>query len=103
MGIFTAFSVFISLILTNSYIATVLPMIIYVLTSAVDLPILINPHRIYSGNNYIIHILARSNEDNFSPLAMLYPFIFAAMLLTVLSFASFSVIAKKYEANSDLR
>lgn len=103
MGIFIAFSVLISLKITNSYIAAVLPMIIFILTRTVELPILMSPHHIYSGSNYIIHILAPDNKDNFSPIAMIYPFVFTGIVLIILSFISYFVIKRKYELSSDLR
>lgn len=107
MGIFTAGSVMISVKITNSYIATVCPMILYLLVtntlSLLNAPIWLNPYNVLSGNAYLISVFSPNSKENFSVISMLYPFIYTAIFIIIFVSAAHFWIKHKYEKSSDLR
>ena len=107
VGIFSALAVLVSVIITNSYIATVSPMILYIFITNfmnfLNIPRIANPYYIFSGGHYVFSDLTPNSADNFSIISMAYPFVYALCVVAIIAMAALFGINRKYEKNSDLR
>lgn len=111
MGLFSALATMLSTVLTNSYITIIMPLVLYeiisTLCSVLHAPMLSHPYYVFSGSNTVFRILHPSREldaeSNFSVISMLYPLIYLAVCLAIITIISHFLIKRKYENNSDIR
>ncbi len=100
VGVFSAGAVLISVLITNQYIAVVSSMVLYTVLSNVFTilhgPRLLNVWFVFGVVSFINEIEEQVTE-NFSVVSMLYPFIFAAVMLMIFITASYFLIKRKYE------
>lgn len=101
MGIFSALATMLSVKITNVYSVIVSSMILYLLVtnllSIFKAPFMLNPYNIFDGSNNIIRVLSPGNEENFTVISMLYPFIYTVIVLAIISIISYFWIRKKCE------
>lgn len=106
VGVFSAGAVFISVIITNSYIAVVSSMVLYTVLAAIPSilngPPLLNVFYVFSPSGYVRQEMQPELAENFSVISMLYPFFFAAVMLAIFITASYFLIKQKYSKKSDL-
>lgn len=111
MGLFSALATMLSAIFTNSYITVIIPLLMYEIISTLfgvlSVPLLLNPHYVFGNGVTVIMLLHPSRditaENNFSVISMLYPLIYLAVCLTIITIVSYFLIKRKYEKNSDIR
>lgn len=105
VGVFSAGAVFISVLITNQYIAVVSSMVLYTVLSNVFTilhgPRLLNVWFVFGVANFIKEF-DKEAAENFLIISMLYPFIFAAVMLMIFIIASHFLIKRKYEKKTDL-
>lgn len=105
VGVFSAGAVFISVLITNQYIAVVSSMVLYTVLSNVFTilhgPALLNVWFVF-GTVSFINQMEEQVTENFSVISMLYPFIFAVVMLMIFITASYFLIKRKYEKKTDL-
>lgn len=101
MGIFSALATMLSVKITNVYSVIVSSMILYLLVTNLltifKVPFILNPYNIFDGLNNVIHVLSPDNEENFTVISMLYPFIYTVIVLVIISVVSCFWIRKKCE------
>ncbi len=111
MGLFSALATMLSAVFTNSYITIIMPLVLYeiisTLCSILHAPLLSHPYYVFSGSNTVFRILhplcELEAESNFSVISMLYPLVYLAVCLTIITIISHFLIKQKYEKNSDIR
>ena len=111
MGLFSALATMVSAVLTNPYITIIMPLLMYeiisTLCSILSVPLLINPHYVFSAGNTVIMLLHPSRaitaENNFTVISMLYPLIYLSVCLTIITIIFHFLIKRKYEKNLDIR
>ncbi len=108
-GLFSALSVMISIIITNSYITLVMPLLLFeVITNILSFlkaPLILNPYYIYVHGSQWSQYFNNDIDvlNNFSVMDLMYPFIYAAFFTVLITIVSHFLIKRKYECNSDLR
>ncbi len=106
MGLFSALATLLSIRLTDSHIAVVMPMILYItitnLMSWISVSRLLNPYHVYSQSGTVYRTLFPGGTDNFSVISMLYPLVYTAALLGVFVLAAHVMIKRKYEKYNDI-
>lgn len=111
MGLFSALATMFSVVITNSYITIIMPLVLYEISFALckilSAPMLSHPQYVFSGSNTVFRMLHPSREleakSNFSVISMLYPLIYLAVCLAIITIISHFLIKRKYEKNSDIR
>lgn len=111
MGLFSALATMLSVVITNSYITIIMPLLMYELTSTLfsvlSVPPLLNPHYVFGVWNIIIRALYPSleitAENNFSVTSMLYQLIYLLACLTIITIITHFLIKQKCEKSSDIR
>lgn len=111
MGLFSALATMLSTIFTNSYITIIMPLLMYeiisTLCSVFSAPLLLNPNYVFGAGVAVIMMLHPScnitAENNFSIISMLYPLIYLAACLTIITIIFHLLLKRKYEKNSDIR
>lgn len=111
MGLFSALATMLSAVLTNSYITVIMPLLMYEIISTLfnilSVPLLFNPHYVFSAGNTVIMLLYPSRkitaENNFTVISMLYPLIYLLVCLAFITIIAYFLIKRKYENNSDIR
>lgn len=106
MGLFSALSTLLSIKLTDSNIAVIMPMILYIIItnvmSLLSVPKLLNPYHIYSQSGTVYRTFFPNGAESFSIISMLYPLIYTAVLLSVFVIAAYFMIKRKYEKYNDI-
>lgn len=106
MGLFSAFATLLSIKLTDSNIAVVMPMILYITVTNIMsyLPIsnLLNPYHVYSQSGTVYRTLFPGSTDGFSVVSMLYPLIYTVVILFVFTVIAHYMIIQKYEKYNDI-
>lgn len=106
MGLFSAFAAMFSITLTDSNIAVVMPMILYIfvtnIMSILQLPKLLNPYNVYSQSSIVHRIFFPESTSNFSVISMIYPLIYTAVILILFTVISHFMIIRKYEKYNDI-
>ncbi len=111
MGLFSALATMFSVVITNAYITIIMPLVLYEITSVLcnilSAPLLSHPHYVFGSGNTVIRLLYPSREitaeNNFTVISMLYPLIYLAVCLAIITIVSHFLIKRKYENNSDIR
>lgn len=110
MGIFAAIAAAASIWISNSYVAIVFPVFLYVVINDilvfVNVPGVILPVNVYRHTVYLSKMFdpdLKLSENNFTVISMLYPFIYTLMVLVLLVVLSYFWIRRKYRSSSDLR
>ncbi len=106
MGLFSSLATLLSIKLTDSNIAVVMPMILYIIVtnvmSLLSIPRLLNPYHIYSQSGTVYRTFFPGGTESFSVISMLYPLIYTAVLLGVFVLAAYFMIKQKYEKYNDI-
>ena len=111
MGIFSTMAAVFSIWISNSYVAIVFPVFLYVVIPSIfwslfKLPRVIIPSEVYQLGTYLSKEFdpdLKLSENNFSVISMLYPFIYTLIILAALAVLSFFLVRRKYRSGSDLR
>lgn len=106
MGLFSSLATLLSIKLTDSNIAIVMPMILYIIVtnvmSLLPIPRLLNPYHVYSQSGTIYRTFFPDSPDNFSVVSMIYPLIYTSVLLGIFALAAYFMIKSKYEKYNDI-
>ena len=106
MGLFSAFATLLSIKLTDSNIAVVMPMILYItvtnIMSYLPVPKLLNPYHVYSQSGTVYRTLFPDSTDGFSVVSMLYPLIYTVVILFLFTVIAHFMIIQKYEKYNDI-
>ncbi len=106
MGLFSALATLLSIKLTDSNIAVVMPMILYIIVtnvmSMLSIPRLLNPYHVYSQSGTVYRTFFPGRSENYSFISMIYPLIYTIMLLGVFVIAAYFMIKRKYEKYNDI-
>ena len=106
MGLFSSLATLLSIKLTDSNIAVVMPMILYIIVtnvmSLLSIPRLLNPYHVYSQSGTVYRTFFPGGTEGFSIISMLYPLIYTAVLLGVFVLAAYFMIKRKYEKYNDI-
>lgn len=107
MGTMSVFGAFLSVWLTNPYIAMVSPIVLIKLFEIpvllFHLPPLIEPRVAFSLMNHPYQILIDESGQGVHIFSTLFPYIYALVCLTVIIFLAHIFIKRKYAVNSDAR
>lgn len=106
MGLFSSLATLLSIKLTDSNIAVVMPMILYIIVtnimSLLPIPRLLNPYHVYSQSGTVYRTFFPGKSDNFSVVTMIYPLIYTAVLIGIFALAAYFMIKRKYEKYNDI-
>lgn len=106
MGVFSSLAALLSIKLTDSNIAVVMPMILYIIITNVmswmNIPRLLNPYHVYSQSGTVYRTFFPDRTENFSVISMMYPLIYTVVLLSVFVLAAHFMIKRKYEKYNDI-
>ncbi len=106
MGLFSALATLLSIKLTDSNIAVVMPMILYIIVtnvvSMLPIPRLLNPYHVYSQSNTVYRTFFPGAAENYSFISMIYPLIYTIVLLSVFVLTAYFMIKRKYEKYNDI-
>lgn len=106
MGVFSAMSTMISVKLTDPHISVVLPMVLYIVITNIcgllNVPVFLNPYRVYSHSRYLLNAFSPDSERNFSLISMLYPHIYTLFFLAIFIVITYFWVKKKYENYNDI-
>lgn len=97
---YAAAAVFQSIIVTNRHLTAISPVLLYICYFTLNiyylLPDLLNPYVLF-WNGLRLYILFGGTVDGdlFSPIAAAYPFVYCAVMLTVLSLAAAKILRVK--------
>lgn len=97
---YAAAAVFQSIIITNKHLTAISPVLLYICYFTLNLyyflPELLNPYVLF-WNGFRLYLIFGGTQDGslFSPIAAAYPFIYCAVMLTVLSLAAAKILRVK--------
>lgn len=97
---YAAAALFQSIIITNKHLTVISPVLLYICYFTLNiwffLPELLNPYVLF-WNGFRLYILFGGTQDGslFSPIAAAYPFVYCAVMLTVLSLAAAKILRVK--------
>lgn len=97
---FAEFAVFQSMIVTNKHLTAISPVLIYIIYFSFNLlyilPTLLNPFVLF-WNGYKLYLVFGGTQDGslFLPVAGVYPMIFSAVIMTVLSLVEAKILRVK--------
>lgn len=97
---FAVIAVFQSMIITNKHLTAISPVLFYILYFSFNLfyilPTLINPFVIFRNGYKLYLVFGGTQEGNlYSPIAGLYPMIFCAVIITLLSLIEAKILRSK--------
>ncbi len=99
---FAAVAVFQSMIITNRHLTIISPVLVYILYFRFNLfyimPALINPFVLFR-NGYKMYLVFGGTEDGslYSPIAAVYPTIFFAVTIVILSLIESRILRSKMD------
>lgn len=97
---YAAAALFQSIIITNKHLTAISPVLLYICYFTLNLynflPELLNPYVLF-WNGFRLYIIFGGAQDGslFSPIAAVYPFVYCAVMLTVLSLVGTKILRVK--------
>ena len=97
---FAAVALFQSMIITNKHLTAISPVLLYICYFTLNfynfIPELLNPYVLF-WNGLRLYVIFGGSFDGslFSPIAAAYPFVYSAMILTILSIISAKLLRNK--------